>query len=88
MLPSHAFYLFLASALFFEMLTLGGGMPGRIDLFIENKRMVVSYEKDEPLPLRESHVNFEVKRLYEAFLAEGPLGHKCYELLYMKYVEK
>ncbi len=66
----------------------GGGQPIPTNLDIREKRMKAIYEEDESLPIRKSHDNPEIKKIYEDFLTEGPLGHKSHHLLHTKYVKR
>ncbi|HOD40748.1 MAG TPA: [Fe-Fe] hydrogenase large subunit C-terminal domain-containing protein, partial [Candidatus Wallbacteria bacterium] len=66
----------------------GGGQPIPTNIDIRSKRMQATYEEDESLPIRKSHENPEVKRLYQNFLTEGPLGHKSHELLHTRYTKR
>ncbi|SDE74264.1 [FeFe] hydrogenase, group A [Sporomusa acidovorans] len=69
----------------------GGGQPKvlleteRTDVYA--KRMDSMYKHDEELPLRKSHENPEVAKLYKDFLGK-PLGHKSHELLHTHYVRR
>jgi len=65
----------------------GGGQPvgGTDELRI--KRMDAIYEADKQLPLRKSHENPAIKKLYEEFLIK-PLGEKSHELLHTKYKDR
>ncbi len=69
----------------------GGGQP---KVLLENEREAVydkraasMYRHDEELPLRKSHDNPEITRLYHDFLGK-PLGHKSHELLHTHYVRR
>jgi NADH-quinone oxidoreductase subunit G len=61
--------------------TGGGGQPIRIDqeLAVERGRMLSALDKDAPLRL--SHENESLKKLYADYLGE-PLGHKAHTLLH------
>jgi len=65
----------------------GGGQPygGTRELF--RKRMDAIYRADEELPLRKSHKNPAVAKLYDEFLLE-PLGEKSHHLLHTKYFNR
>lgn len=63
----------------------GGGQPVPTNMEIRKKRMKAIYEEDEALPIRKSHENPEVQRIYKEFLTEGPLGHKSHDLLHTHY---
>ena len=67
----------------------GGGQPihsskelAEIDLREERAKAI--YEEDRNLPIRKSHENPTVKKLYEEFLGQ-PGSHKSHELLHTKY---
>ncbi|WP_371371578.1 [FeFe] hydrogenase, group A [Sporomusa aerivorans] len=69
----------------------GGGQP---KVLLENKRkdvyasrMASMYKHDKELPLRKSHDNPEVNKLYKDFLGK-PLGHKSHELLHTHYIRR
>lgn len=63
----------------------GGGQPFiHSDTDILEKRMATIYERDRNKPIRQSHKNPSVIRLYKEFLGE-PYGEKAYELLHTKY---
>lgn len=63
----------------------GGGQPYSFsDRTIKLKRAEGLYKEDKELPLRKSHENPEIKRLYEEFLKE-PGSHKSHELLHTTY---
>ena len=65
----------------------GGGQPRGNTAFVRQKRMEAIYQEDEGKPLRKSHENPFVKKLYEDFLKE-PLGHRSHELLHTHYVKR
>jgi len=62
----------------------GGGQPLRADIEAVKARMNTLHQIDKDAPLRVSHKNTQVKRLYEEFLG-APLGHKSHELLHTHY---
>jgi len=62
----------------------GGGQPIKSTMDVKAKRINAIYKIDEDLPLRKSHKNPDVMKLYEDFLGE-PLGHKSHELLHTHY---
>jgi iron only hydrogenase large subunit-like protein len=62
----------------------GGGQPLPTNLEIREKRMAAIYAEDRDIPLRKSHQNPEVQKLYEEFLKE-PNGHVSHELLHTHY---
>jgi len=65
----------------------GGGQPIPTDAEIRRKRAEALYEADRLLPVRKSHENPSIKRLYAEFLGE-PLGHKSHELLHTSYTPR
>lgn len=62
----------------------GGGQPRPTNNEIRQKRLEAIYREDEGKPLRKSHENPAISRLYEEFLI-SPLGHKSHELLHTHY---
>ncbi|QDR80078.1 [FeFe] hydrogenase, group A [Sporomusa termitida] len=69
----------------------GGGQP-KVLLETERKqvyasRMASMYKHDEELPLRKSHDNPEITKVYKDFLGK-PLGHKSHELLHTHYCRR
>jgi NADH-quinone oxidoreductase subunit G/NADP-reducing hydrogenase subunit HndD len=62
----------------------GGGQPIGVDREAIKERMKALYDIDRDEAVKVSHLNTEVKRLYEEFLGE-PLGHKSHELLHTTY---
>ncbi len=65
----------------------GGGQPIPTNAEIRRERREVIYRKDSKLPIRKSHKNPAVKKLYEEFLKE-PGGEKSEELLHTKYFNR
>jgi NADH-quinone oxidoreductase subunit G/NADP-reducing hydrogenase subunit HndD len=65
----------------------GGGQPIRADRDAIKARMRALYRIDRDEPMRRSHENASVKRLYDEFLGE-PLGAKSHELLHTHYAER
>ncbi len=66
----------------------GGGQPlhhGREDIL--EKRASALYREDKSKPLRKSHENADIIRLYNEFLGK-PLSHKSHELLHTTYHKK
>ena len=83
---------------FIEMMACPGGcvngggqpiVPGkvRMDVDIRAERAKALYAEDKSLPLRKSHDNPYIKKLYEEYLGE-PCGHKSHELLHTHYHER
>ncbi len=63
----------------------GGGQPRSCDnLKIKELRADGLYKEDKELPLRKSHQNPDIIKLYEEFL-EKPNSHKAHELLHTTY---
>ncbi len=65
----------------------GGGQPIPTSPEIRKKRADAIYEEDMNKPIRKSHENPEVAKLYKDFLGE-PLGHKSHELLHTHYTAR
>lgn len=66
----------------------GGGQPyhhGNVDIL--KKRSAALYREDINKPIRKSHENPYIVKLYEEFLGE-PCGHKSHELLHTHYFNK
>ncbi|HEY3424514.1 MAG TPA: [FeFe] hydrogenase, group A [Negativicutes bacterium] len=69
----------------------GGGQP-KVLLETERKNVYAkrtesTYRHDRELPLRKSHENPKITKIYKDFLGE-PLGHKSHELLHTHYVRR
>ena len=64
----------------------GGGQPYGNNMAMRARRGEGLYEEDKALPIRKSHHNPEVKRIYERFLGEpnSPLAHKLLHTHYFK----
>jgi len=65
----------------------GGGQPRMADLDAVRARMQALYDIDRNEPLRTSHSNTAVRRLYDEFLGK-PLGPKSHELLHTHYARR
>ena len=68
----------------------GGGQPiqhadVRNFTDIRALRAAALYRQDENMPIRRSHENPYVKRVYDEFLGE-PGGHKAHSILHCSYV--
>jgi NADP-reducing hydrogenase subunit HndD len=66
----------------------GGGQPlhhGNFDIL--KKRMNAIYQEDRNKPIRKSHENPYIIKLYEEFLGK-PLSEKSHKLLHTHYVDK
>ncbi len=62
----------------------GGGQPLSFDISRRNVRSTGLYSEDKALPIRRSHENPSIKKIYDAFLVE-PLGEQSHHLLHTKY---
>lgn len=62
----------------------GGGQPYSTTNEIRQKRITSLYKIDGDLPIRKSHENPAVQKLYSEFLI-APLGEKSHHLLHTKY---
>jgi NADP-reducing hydrogenase subunit HndD len=65
----------------------GGGQPYGVDNERRRRRAAGLYQDDRDRPVRYSHENPEVVRLYQDFLGE-PLGPKAHELLHTRYTAR
>ena len=62
----------------------GGGQPIHDGQEFAEKRAPVLYAIDKKKPIRFSHENPEVNRLYETYL-EKPCSHKSHHLLHVEH---
>ncbi|MBT3382428.1 MAG: 2Fe-2S iron-sulfur cluster binding domain-containing protein [Prolixibacteraceae bacterium] len=65
----------------------GGGQPIPTNAEIRQKRAEAIYAEDGEMPMRKSHQNPEVIKLYKDFLKE-PLGEVSHHLLHTKYTKR
>jgi NADP-reducing hydrogenase subunit HndD len=65
----------------------GGGQPRFTDDEVRKARMAAIYKEDEGKPIRKSHLNPDIKKIYDDFLKK-PLGEKSHHLLHTKYTER
>ncbi|MBN2166105.1 MAG: iron hydrogenase small subunit, partial [Marinilabiliaceae bacterium] len=65
----------------------GGGQPIPTSPEIREKRTLAIYAEDAGMPIRKSHENPEIMKIYEDYLKE-PLGHRSHQLLHTKYTER
>jgi NADH-quinone oxidoreductase subunit G len=65
----------------------GGGQPLSFDLARRSIRGTGLYSEDKALPLRRSHENPSVKKIYADFLVK-PLGEQSHHLLHTKYTPR
>ena len=63
---------------------IGGGGNAPKTMAKVRKRQRAIYEEDRKLPIRKSHENIYVKKLYKEYLGE-PLGEKSHHLLHTTY---
>ncbi|HHV61325.1 MAG TPA: 2Fe-2S iron-sulfur cluster binding domain-containing protein [Firmicutes bacterium] len=62
----------------------GGGQPISLDPAVRQLRASVLYREDERKPIRKSHENVEVRRLYDTFLGQ-PGSELAHRLLHTAY---
>ena len=74
-------------ALGFSVLSLEGYEADDILDTFRQKRAAALYREDESKPLRASHKNPQIIKLYADFLGE-PNSHKAHELLHTMYASK
>jgi NADH-quinone oxidoreductase subunit G/[NiFe] hydrogenase diaphorase moiety small subunit/NADP-reducing hydrogenase subunit HndD len=65
----------------------GGGQPIPTNPEIRSKRYKAIFEEDINMPIRKSHENPEVIKIYKDFLG-APLGERSHQLLHTKYVAR
>lgn len=65
----------------------GGGQPIPTTNAIRQERIDATYQADRDLPLRKSHENPAVLKLYEEYLVK-PLGEKSHNLLHTHYTKR
>lgn len=65
----------------------GGGQPIPSSAQIRKKRMQAIYKQDKDLPVRKSHENAAVKKIYDEYL-ETPGSQKSENLLHTKYTNR
>ncbi|MFW5774296.1 MAG: [Fe-Fe] hydrogenase large subunit C-terminal domain-containing protein, partial [Tangfeifania sp.] len=65
----------------------GGGQPIPTNPEIRQKRTEAIYAEDAELPIRKSHENPEIQKIYNDFLIE-PLSEKSHHLLHTKYTKR
>ena len=66
----------------------GGGQPRSCDdSKIKERRAQGLYKEDKELPLRKSHMNPSIQKLYNEYL-EHPNSHKAHELLHTVYADR
>lgn len=65
----------------------GGGQPYPVNEKIRTQRRKAIYKRDKNLPIRKSHENSDVQKLYEDYLIE-PGGHLSEKLLHTSYTDR
>jgi len=70
----------------------GGGQPivsnrTRMDIDVYEKRAKAMYSEDKDLPVRKSHENKFVNKMYEEYF-EKPLSHKAHEAFHTSYTKR
>lgn len=65
----------------------GGGQPYGSTNEVRKKRIDALYEVDANMPIRKSHENPSITKIYADFLKE-PLGEKSHHLLHTKYTNR
>ncbi len=65
----------------------GGGQPRQTNDEVRKARISALYREDEGKQLRKSHLNPDIRKLYEEFLKK-PLGEKSHQLLHTHYCAK
>ncbi|OJV20679.1 MAG: ferredoxin [Bacteroidetes bacterium 41-46] len=65
----------------------GGGQPIPTNPEIRKRRALAIYAEDVGMPLRKSHQNPEIIKIYKDFLGK-PLGEKSHKLLHTTYIKR
>ena len=65
----------------------GGGQPIPTNPEIRKRRALAIYAEDAGMPLRKSHQNPEIIKIYKDFLGK-PLGEKSHKLLHTTYIKR
>ena len=66
----------------------GGGQPYHHgDSSVLEKRLAALYRDDASMPIRKSHQNPSIQKLYEEFLGE-PGSHAAHQLLHTSYISR
>jgi len=66
----------------------GGGQPIPTSPEIRKARAQAIYAEDSAYPIRKSHENPAVLRLYQEFFTEGPCSHLSHKLLHTHYTPR
>lgn len=65
----------------------GGGQPIGFDMSLRSLRGETLYKEDKSLPVRKSHQNPSIEKIYRDYLTK-PLGEKSHHLLHTKYTSR
>jgi NADH-quinone oxidoreductase subunit G len=65
----------------------GGGQPIGFDMALRSLRGEALYKEDKSLPVRRSHQNPSIIKIYKDYL-EKPLGEKSHHLLHTTYISR
>jgi NADH-quinone oxidoreductase subunit G len=65
----------------------GGGQPIGFDMALRSLRGETLYKEDKSLPVRKSHENVFIQKIYQDYL-EKPLGEKSHHLLHTTYTSR
>jgi NADH-quinone oxidoreductase subunit G len=65
----------------------GGGQPIGTTNARRARRLKALYNEDQDMPLRKSHENPAIRKIYDEFLNQ-PLSHKAHELLHTHYIKR
>jgi len=66
----------------------GGGQPIPTSPDIRKARAMAIYAEDSAYPIRKSHENPDVLKIYSEFFQEGPCGPRSHHLLHTQYTER
>ena len=66
----------------------GGGQPIPTSREIREARAKAIYAEDAAYPVRKSHENKDVLRIYKEFFREGPCSRKSHDLLHTHYTSR
>jgi NADH-quinone oxidoreductase subunit G len=65
----------------------GGGQPIGFDMALRRLRGETLYKEDKSLPVRRSHQNPSIEKIYQDYLI-NPLGEKSHRLLHTQYTSR
>lgn len=66
----------------------GGGQPIPTNETIRKARARAIYAEDASAPVRKSHENPAILKIYNEFLTDGPCGHRSHQLLHTTYAAR